>query len=177
MTRFVRCVAKHDRDVGIGRLLDNVAVRGGGVLGEAVDVDPRSARERQDAVVREQHHRSTLRLAAGRPEVGAAARCRRDVGIDIRIVEEPEAELVAQNPPRRLVDARLGHTPGVDELHEQVRQRLAAELVAARFDDLQQPLGGVELLDAPRLGLPDRAVWHRASVTSPQSVHTTPSKP
>ena len=50
--------------------------------------------------------------------------------------------------------------PGPDELDEQLRQRFAAELVAARLDDLREPVGGVELFHSPRLRQPDRAVRH-----------------
>ena len=114
-----------------------------------------------DAVVRDQHHCPPLGFVAGRPEVGTAADLLGRVGIDVWVVEESQAELVAQDAPRGLVDARFRDAPFLDELDEQLGQLLAAELVAAGVENAGQPVCRVELFDAPGLGLPGRSVGHR----------------
>ena len=83
------------------------------------------------------------------------------VGIDERVVEQPEAALVAQQPTRRLVDPLLGDPSGTHELDEHLGQLLAAELVATGLDDLDQPVLDAQLLDAPALRREDRAVRQR----------------
>ena len=83
------------------------------------------------------------------------------VGIDVGIVEQPEAELVPQEAARRLVDSLLGDAPRVHELDEHLRQLLAAELVAAGLDDLDEPLLDAKLLDAPALRREHRPVRER----------------
>ena len=142
--------------------LDDVAVGGCRLGGDAVEIEARPAGERQRAVVRHEHRRAPLQTIAGRAELGAAADSLGLVRIDVRIVEEPEPELVAQQTANGLVDARLRDAAGAHELDEQLRQRLAAELVAAGGDDLLEPILGAQLLDAPALGLEDRAVRHRS---------------
>ena len=87
-----------------------------------------------------QHRRPPLRPVARPRGTRRAADALRGIGVDVRIVEQPEPELVAQQPARRLVDPLLGDPPVADELDEQLGQLLAAELVAAGLDDLHELL-------------------------------------
>ena len=63
--------------------------------------------------------------------------------------KSPRRNLSRSSRRHRLVEPLLRHASGADELDEQLRQRLAAELVAAGVEELQQPLLGGEVLDAP----------------------------
>src|SRR4029079_6043304 len=114
-------------------------------------VHPRTITERQRAVVRDHNRRAPLRTLARCTERSGAARALGLVGIDVRILEEPEAELVAQQPARGLVDALFGDASFAHELREQLAQLCAAELVAAGIDDLDQSVFDAELFDAPAL--------------------------
>ena len=120
-----------------------------------------------------------MRCASSRrAKLGAADDSLGRVGIDVGIVEQAEPELVAQEAARRLVDARLADLAAADERDDDVRAVLAAELVDAGLERLQRALLPGQVLDAPgscRGQHPCPGIG--ASVSRPQSVQTTPSKP
>ena len=159
--RLERSVAAHDRNVGILGPLDDIAERGGRLSRDAVEVEAWPASQRQRAVVRHEHRRAPLDAVAGGAKLGAAADALGLVGIDVRVVEQTEPELVAQQATCRLVDPRLRDAACADEFDEQLRQRLATELVAPGVDDLHEAILRAQLLDAPALGAEDRSVRHR----------------
>ena len=70
-----------------------------------------------------------------------------------------------------------GDPPGADELDDQLGQVLAAELVAARVDDLHEPLLAAQVLDAPAFAPNTEPPGSGCRSRAPQSVQTTPSKP
>ena len=161
--RLVRRVPEHDRDVGLRRAARRPRRRPQPL--------PRRGRRRRCARRRAsgrtpsfamQHHRRAAapRAPAARnsalPQIAAAAS-----GSTYGSSKRP-----SRNLSRRIrrADSSMrdsGDASRLDQLDEQLRQGLAAELVAARIDDLEEALRGVELLDAPGLRRPDRAVRHR----------------
>ena len=90
------------------------------------------------------------------------------------IVEQPEAELVGQQPPYRFVEPALGDLAGLHEADQPVAAVLAAELVDAGIEQLQDPLVGAQVLDTPRPGRAERAdagvVGHQVPVGAHDTV-------
>ena len=89
------------------------------------------------------------------------------VRVDVRIVEQTEAELVPEEPPRRPVDPRLVDASRADELDDDLGARLAAELIDARLDRLERAFLPAQVLDAPRPGRPHDAVEHGIAEQAP----------
>ena len=61
-------------------------------------------------------------------------------GVDVRVLEEAERELLPQQAARRHVEALLGDAAVGDELEQQLGARLAAELVGSGIQDLLDAL-------------------------------------
>ena len=147
-----------ERDVGVLRPLDH---RAGRELGDvqAPDVDAGRAAEREKpAGVPEQHDRARLRRVAALDVRPTRRRPRAaPVRVDVRVVEQPEPELVAEQPPHRRVDARLVDPARAHELDDDLGAGLAAELVDAGVEAFSARSSRAQVLDAPGAGGPDRA--------------------
>ena len=87
----------------------------------------------------EPHDRGPLCGLALSHEVGATDGGHRAVDVEEGLVEQPEHELLPQQPTHRLVDAGLADTPGADQLDHQLWPGLAAELVTPGVDHLLRP--------------------------------------
>ena len=96
------------------------------------------------------------RCAATRPRRGtrrlADDRVRRRRRRRTGRLEQPEQELLPQQPARRHVQPLLGHLAVAHELDEQVGACLAAELVGAGVQDLLHPLASGSGARHPRRG-------------------------
>ena len=120
------------------------AAAAGGV--DAFDVDARPAAAAAGAfaagaAVLEQHDRLALRQLAGlrgRPALPTMRSAASE--IEIGIVEQTQAELVAQQAADGLVDARLADLAAAHQLDDHLRAGLAAELVDAGFERFQDAL-------------------------------------
>ena len=88
---------------------------------DPVEIETQCPCERQAAVVRDEHRRPPLHAVTCGQELGGAAEPLRGFRVDVRIVEEPEAELVAQETAHGLVDPLFGDPSVADELDEQLR--------------------------------------------------------
>ena len=98
----------HDGDLGVLGVVDDDDVIGKRARVEPLDVDARHAAQREGGTfVLQQDDRACLGNAAALPEVGLTDDLGGRLRIDVRIVEEAEAELVAEQPPRRHVDPCL----------------------------------------------------------------------
>ena len=102
--------------------------------------------------VRQHRDRRALRGVAGGAELRRADDRVGGFGVDERVVEEAERELLAQQAPRRGVETLLGDLAVGDELEQQLGARLAAELVGSGIQDLLHALARRQVLDAPRAG-------------------------
>ena len=83
------------------------------------------------------------------PELGVAHDFGRGVLVHEGVVEQAELELDQQQAARGFIEAFLADQAVPDQAEEQLGAFLAAELVHAGVEDLQHPLGGGELFDAP----------------------------
>ncbi|MCY1230092.1 hypothetical protein D9M72_424890 [compost metagenome] len=83
------------------------------------------------------------------PELGVANDFGRGVLVHEGVVEQAELELDQQQAARGLIDSFLADQAVPDQAKEQLGAFLAAELVHARVEDLQHPLGRGELFNAP----------------------------
>ena len=188
--RLPRGLEPEDRDLGGGRIVDRRAVGGQQVRRDALRVDGPPATQRAassdpapSASVGEQGHRPLLRSDPRGPELGVADDLVGGVGVDEGVLEEAELELEAEQPAGRLVEARFGDAPGLDEPDDGLGAVLAAELVDAGVDELDEPLLRGQVFDAPGLRpaevaeVAELAGTSALSLTSPQSVQTIPSKP
>ena len=92
------------------------------------------------------------------------------------VIEQTEDELLPEEAANRLIDSGFRNPPGLDETDEAVRAVLATDLVDTGFDQLQQPLVGIEV-STPHARAALRGPGSGASMTRPQSVQTMPSKP
>ena len=152
-----------DRDVGGARIVDGRAVGGSQVWVDAFCVDGSAAGEGQHLgarvvlLVGEQRHRALLRAGPRGTERRVADDLAGGVGVDEGVVEEAELELEAEQPADRLVEAGFGHPTGVDEPDDDIGAVLAAELVDAGVEELDEPVLGAQVLDSPRLRRSQRA--------------------
>ena len=142
------------------------------------DRDVLVARQRQHAVVLEQDRGAPLRALArprrnfGWPQMRAAAS-----GSTYGSSNRPSRNLSRSSgaPTRRCAPPRCAPTARASTTTS--GQASPPNWSTAGLDDLRDALRGGELLDAPALRGPHRSAGIGESVTSPQSVQTTPSKP
>ena len=114
---------------------------------------------------------------ASRAERRAADDLAAASGVDVRVVEQAEPELLPQQPAHGLVDPLFAVAARLDELDEHARGRSRRRTGRRRRRaTFEHPLGGGQVLDAPGTGRA-RLPQISASVTRPQSVQTMPSKP
>ncbi len=111
---------------------------------------------------------------AQRREIGPAHRLLGQVRVHVRVLEEAERELLAQQAAHGRVDPGLGDAARADQLHDDLGALLAAELVAAGLQGAGRPLGRAQVLQAPgagRVRLPeDRGVVEQAPVGAHDAV-------
>ena len=121
------------------------------VGGDAVQIHTRSppAQREQAVSVLQQHERATLSLESGGAECRGADSPRRFAGIDERVLEEAQRELLLHDALRRAVHARLGQFAGTDRLDDQVRALRSAELIHTRLYRPDEPRSHWHVFDAP----------------------------
>jgi hypothetical protein len=151
--RFEGRVDPQDRQVGVGRITDHLAQPGGGGRRHVLDVDRLVAGQWQcrwpGVGGGEPNDRRPLGGLAFGDEVGGADRGHRMADVQEGLVEQPEHELLPQEPADRLVDALLADSPGAGRVEHQLRPGLPAELVTSGLDDLDDPVELAEVLHAP----------------------------
>ena len=111
-----------------------------------------ASQRQRGAVVLEQHDRA--RAAPRRPRAGSRrcpTTCAGRLRVDVRVVEQPEPELVAEQPPHRHVDPRLRRrAPQRTSSTMTSGHALAAELVDAGVEDLLRPARGARGASTPQ---------------------------
>ena len=122
--RFVWRIEPQHGQVGVSRVVDHPA-QPGAARSRVFDID-RLARVKRECCrsrVRggEPDDRGPLCGLAFSHEVGATDGGYRVLNVEIGLVEEPEHELLPQQPAYRLVDASLADTSGADQLDDQLR--------------------------------------------------------
>ena len=147
---LVRRLQAQDRDVGLGGRLDDLAVLRRDLGRDALDVEPQAARERAGSARRRRRHPLLgfdsrvidARCAASPAARNSAAPTVALGGLDVDegAVEQAEHELLAQQAACGVVEALLAHLALLDEVDEQLGDRLAAELVGAGVEHLAHAL-------------------------------------
>ena len=131
---------------------------------------PDTGGQRQNPVVAQQHDA----LAGDRARELAVRRrrcCRgRGGGVDVRLVEEAEVELRAQNPPHRLVERLLGEEPGADRAQQRGAVAVGRGQLDIETGPERQHRGALAVRRQPVIvgELPDReVVGRRRSLRTP----------
>ena len=101
----------------------------------------------------EQHDGFALRQFTGCHKLRLANYFLGGSNIHIRVIEQPQHELLAQQAPGRFINATFAHLPAAHQLNNHFGAALATKLIHARLNRLLRPLTHAEMLHAPTLGL------------------------
>ncbi|MNF55932.1 hypothetical protein D3C84_374080 [compost metagenome] len=149
---LTRGVDPHYGEIGLGQLSHYGVTVGRGHLGiDVMQVDPLAVRleRQQGSLVLQQHVGRRLGGLGLLLELGLAHQGHRGLGIHIGVLEQPQGELLFQDPLGRGGDGRLGHQAALHRRQQGSGIFHAAELIHPGVDGLGVAFGLGELLHPP----------------------------